>query len=76
MWRFGQKLDILDNEEYPREAGSGTPLTCGEGTQLFRVCSVSSQSMWIGWDWMGLNPKQVKLLLNFFQSHPIHMYWE
>jgi hypothetical protein len=31
-----------------------------------RACSVSSQSMWIEWDWMGLNPKQVKLLLNFF----------
>jgi hypothetical protein len=41
-----------------------------------RACSVSSQSMWIEWDWMGLNPKQVKLLLNFFQSHPIHVYWE
>jgi hypothetical protein len=38
--------------------------------------SVSSQSMWIEWDWMGLNTKQVKLLLNFFQSHPIHVYWE
>jgi hypothetical protein len=32
--------------------------------------------MWIEWDWMGLNPKQVKFLLNFFQSHPIHVYWE
>jgi hypothetical protein len=41
-----------------------------------RACSVSSQSMWIEWDWMGLNPKQVKSLLNFFQSHPIHVYWE
>jgi hypothetical protein len=41
-----------------------------------RACSVSSQSMWIEWDWMGLNPKQVKLLLHFFQSHPIHVYWE
>jgi hypothetical protein len=30
--------------------------------------------MWIEWDWMGLNPKQVKLLHNFFQSHPIHVY--
>jgi hypothetical protein len=41
-----------------------------------RACSVSSQStsMWIEWDWIVLNPKQVKLLLNFFQSHPIHMY--
>jgi hypothetical protein len=39
-----------------------------------RACSVSSQSMWIEWDWMGLNPKQVKLLFNFFQSHPIHVY--
>jgi hypothetical protein len=47
----------------------------GEQVQL-RACSVSSQSMWIEWDWMGLNPKQVKLLLNFFQSHPIHVYWE
>jgi hypothetical protein len=41
-----------------------------------RACSVSSQSMWIEWDWMGLNPKQVKLLKKFFQSHPIHVYWE
>jgi hypothetical protein len=41
-----------------------------------RACSVSSQSMWIEWDWMGLNPKQVKLLKNFLQSHPIHVYWE
>jgi hypothetical protein len=40
------------------------------------ACSVSSQSMWIEWDWMGLNPKQVKLLKNFFQSNPIHVYWE
>jgi hypothetical protein len=32
----------------------------------FRPCSVNSQSMWIEWDLMGLNPKQVKLLLNFF----------
>jgi hypothetical protein len=39
-----------------------------------RACSVSSQSMWIEWDWMSFNPKQVKLLLIFFQSHPIHMY--
>jgi hypothetical protein len=22
-----------------------------------RACSVSSQSMWIEWDWVGLNPK-------------------
>jgi hypothetical protein len=29
--------------------------------------------MWIEWDWVGLNPKQVKVLLNFFQSHPIHV---
>jgi hypothetical protein len=41
-----------------------------------RACSVSSQSMWIEWDWMSLNPKQVKLLLNFFQSHSIHVFWE
>jgi hypothetical protein len=41
-----------------------------------RACSVSSQSMWIEWDWMGLNPKQVKILLNFFQSYQIHVYWE
>jgi hypothetical protein len=38
-----------------------------------RACSVSSQSMWIEWDWVGLNPKQVKVVLNFFQSHPIHI---
>jgi hypothetical protein len=44
--------------------------------QPVRACSVSSQSMWIEWDWMGLNPKQVKLLLIFFQSHPIHVCWE
>jgi hypothetical protein len=25
--------------------------------------------MWIEWDWMGLNPKQVKLLIKF--SNPI-----
>jgi hypothetical protein len=35
----------------------------------FRICSVRFQSMWIEWDWMGLNHKQVKLLLNF--SNPI-----
>jgi hypothetical protein len=40
---------------------------------IIRACSVSSQSMWIERDWMGLNPKQVKLLHNFFQSHPIHV---
>jgi hypothetical protein len=40
---------------------SFTPLPPG-----YPACSVSSQSMWIEWDWMGLNPKQVKLLLNFF----------
>lgn len=28
--------------------------------------SVSSQSMSIKWDWMGLSPNQAKLLLNFF----------
>nr|ACG40217.1 hypothetical protein [Zea mays] len=32
--------------------------------------------MWIEWDWMGLKPKQVKPLLIFFQSHPIHVFWE
>jgi hypothetical protein len=41
-----------------------------------RACSVSSQSMWIEWDWMSLKPKQVKPLLIFFQSHPIHVFWE
>jgi hypothetical protein len=30
-----------------------------------RAGSVSSQSMWIERDWIGLNPKQVKFLLNF-----------
>jgi hypothetical protein len=39
----------------------------------FRACSFCSQSMWIGWDWMGFNPKQVKIFHNFFQSHPIHI---
>jgi hypothetical protein len=29
--------------------------------------------MWIEWDWVGLNPKQVKVLLNIFQSHTIHV---
>jgi hypothetical protein len=43
---------------------------------LLRACSVSSQSMWIEWDWMGLKPKQVKPLLIFFQSYPIHVFWE
>jgi hypothetical protein len=38
-----------------------------------RACSVSSQSMWIEWDWVGLNPKQVKFLQKKFQSHPIHV---
>jgi hypothetical protein len=37
-------------------------------TNHMRACSVSSQSMWIEWDWMSLNPKQVKLLLNFSNS--------
>jgi hypothetical protein len=46
------------------------------GETTLRACSVSSQSMWIERDWMGLNPKQVKLLHNFFQSHPIHVSWE
>jgi hypothetical protein len=31
-----------------------------------RACSVSSQSMWIEWNWVSLNPNQVKVLLNFF----------
>jgi hypothetical protein len=26
---------------------------------IHRACSVSSQFMWIEWDWVGLNPKQV-----------------
>jgi hypothetical protein len=43
------------------------------GMKLVRACSVSSQSMWIEWDWVGLNPKQVKVLLKFFQSHPIYV---
>jgi hypothetical protein len=38
----------------------------------FRAFSVTSQSMLIECDWVGLNPKQVKLLLYFFQSHLIH----
>jgi hypothetical protein len=45
-------------------------------TKLLRACSVSSQSMWIERDWMSLNPKQLKLLHIFFQSHPIHVYRE
>jgi hypothetical protein len=52
-------------------------LTCQHPVPcLIRACSVSSQSMWIEWDWMGLNPKQVKVLKNFFQSHSIQVYWE
>jgi hypothetical protein len=39
--------------------------SCSSSSHV-RACSVSSQSMWIEWDWMGFNPKQVKLLLNFF----------
>jgi hypothetical protein len=41
-----------------------------------RACSVSSQSIWIECDWIILNPKQVKLIINFFQSHSIHVYWK
>jgi hypothetical protein len=52
-------------------AGAG-----GSGEEHMRACSVSSQSMWIERDWMGLNPKQLKLLHTFFQSHPIHVYWD
>jgi hypothetical protein len=52
----------------PSPARNGTV----EPTRHVWACSVSSQSMWIEWDWVGLNPKQVKLILNFFQSHPIH----
>jgi hypothetical protein len=37
----------------------------GAGPRV-RACSVSAQSMWIEWDWVGLNPKQVKFLHNFF----------
>jgi hypothetical protein len=35
-------------------------------TVHFRPYSVSSQSIWNKWDWVGLNPKQVKVLLIFF----------
>jgi hypothetical protein len=31
---FGRKLDSGDDEERPRGAGSGAPVTRGEGTQL------------------------------------------
>lgn len=44
--------------------------------KLFRACSVSTQSIWIECDWISLNLKQVKLVLNFFQSHSIYVYWE
>jgi hypothetical protein len=50
--------------------------SCGEEIshpRPLRACSVSSQSMWIEWNWVGLNTKQVKILLNFFQSHQIHI---
>jgi hypothetical protein len=59
----------------PTAAPLAGPARSG-ANRYFRACSVNSQSIWIEWDWMGLNPKQVKLLLNFFQSHPIHVYWE
>jgi hypothetical protein len=58
--------------------GGPCPSICSHGGGIrgrdkrIMACSVSSQSMWIEWDWMGLNPKQVNLLLNFFQSHSIH----
>jgi hypothetical protein len=32
--RFGQELDIGDDGERPRGAGSGAPLACGEGPWL------------------------------------------
>jgi hypothetical protein len=42
-------------------------------TVTLRVGSVSYQFMWIELSWVGLNPKQVKILLNLFQSHTIHV---
>jgi hypothetical protein len=42
------------------------PANSNPNEQALSAFSVSSQSMWIEWDWMGLNPKQLKLLLNFF----------
>jgi hypothetical protein len=39
------------------------------GLSLFqiplRASSFWSQSMWIGWDWVGFNPEQVKIFHNF-----------
>jgi hypothetical protein len=52
------------------------PQTVPPPRRPLRACSVSSQSMWIEWDWMGLKPKQVKPILIFFQSHPIHVFWQ
>jgi hypothetical protein len=44
-------------------------------TNPIRTCSVSSQSMWIEWDWLGLNTKQVKVHQFFFpiSSNPFIM---
>jgi hypothetical protein len=58
----------------PRVRAPGASRHCRVVTPVqLRPCSVSSQSMWIEWDWVGLNPKQVKVLLNIFQSHTIHV---
>jgi hypothetical protein len=63
---------------YSDRADTGTTVhrftVPGGTTRPVRACSVSSQSMWIEWDWMSLNPKQVKHFLIFFQSHPIHVF--
>jgi hypothetical protein len=72
---FQLQPGVLDQHRWTSSA-SGDYTSKSAYYRFFRPCSVSSQSMWIERDWMGLNPKQVKLLLNFFQSHPIHVFWE
>jgi hypothetical protein len=37
------------------------------------VFAFAPTSIWIEWVLVGLNPKQVKIFGNFFQSHQIHM---
>jgi hypothetical protein len=71
--RFKSIIGQNTSQSHPIHSNPhGTKIT----EQALRACSVSSQSMWIEWDWMGLKPKQVKLFLIFFQSHPIHVFWE
>jgi hypothetical protein len=46
---------------------------------VIRICSVGSQSIYIEWDWVGLNHsklKFVKIRINSVQYTSIHMEWE